>query len=43
MDWFAIVLSAIALAAVAGWAIFHRDNSMSGRGRHRARVRRPPA
>jgi hypothetical protein len=37
MDLFPMVLSAIALAAVAGWTIFHKDNSTSGTGRHRAR------
>ena len=36
MDWLPMLLSAIALAGVAGWAIFHEDSSTTGGGRHRS-------
>ncbi|MEA5456605.1 hypothetical protein SPF06_17915 [Sinomonas sp. JGH33] len=37
MDWLPIAISALALAAVAAWTIFHKDGSLAGNGRHRSR------
>ncbi|MDQ4502210.1 hypothetical protein [Sinomonas sp. ASV322] len=37
MDWLPIVISSLALAAVAAWTIFHKDASLAGTGRHRSR------